>query len=96
MKYDFSTMPDRRGKDAIAWDSIGEPGAPAGPKEGFEAIPMWVADMNFATCPSIQDAIIRRCDKVVYVCPEKEEGAFLTRDRKLVDESGYCISYCNR
>ena len=60
MKYDFSTMPDRRGKDAIAWDSIGEPGAPAGPKEGFEAIPMWVADMNFATCPSIQDAIIRR------------------------------------
>jgi cystathionine beta-lyase len=60
MKYDFSTMPDRRGKDAIAWDSIGEPGAPAGPKDGFEAIPMWVADMNFATCPAIQDAIIRR------------------------------------
>ena len=60
MKYDFTTMPDRRGKDAIAWDSIGEPGAPAAPREGFEAIPMWVADMNFATCPAIQDAIIRR------------------------------------
>ena len=60
MKYDFTTMPDRRGKDAIAWDSIGSPGAPAGPKEGFDAIPMWVADMNFATCPTIQEAIIRR------------------------------------
>ncbi len=60
MKYDFSTMPDRRGKDAIAWDSIGSPDAPAGPKEGFDAIPMWVADMNFATCPTIQEAIIRR------------------------------------
>ena len=60
MKYDFTTMPDRRGKDAIAWDSIGSPDAPAGPKEGFDAIPMWVADMNFATCPTIQEAIIRR------------------------------------
>lgn len=60
MKYDFTTMPDRRGKDAIAWDWIGTPDAPAGPKEGFDPIPMWVADMNFATCPTIQDAIIRR------------------------------------
>ena len=62
MKYDFETMLDRRGKDAMAVDSIGAPDgfAPAGPKEGFDAIPMWVADMNFATCPAIQEAIIRR------------------------------------
>ncbi len=60
MKYDFDLMPDRRGMDAIAIDSIGSPGAPAAPKEGFSAIPMWVADMNFAACPAIQDAIIRR------------------------------------
>jgi len=61
-QYDFSTMPDRRGKDAIAWDFIGMPGTfgPAGPKEGFDAIPMWVADMNFATCPAIQEAVIQR------------------------------------
>ena len=62
MRYDFETMPDRRGKDALAWDDIGKPGAPAGPKEGFDAIPMWVADMNFATCPAIQEAIIRRTE----------------------------------
>ncbi len=60
MKYDFDFMPDRRGMDAIAIDSIGSPGAPAAPKEGFSAIPMWVADMNFAACPAIQDAVIRR------------------------------------
>ena len=60
MKYDFEHMPERRGMDAIAVDSIGKPGAPAGPKEGFDAIPMWVADMNFATCPAIQEAVIRR------------------------------------
>ena len=60
MKYDFEHMPERHGMDAIALDAIGKPGAPAGPKEGFEAIPMWVADMNFATCPAIQEADIRR------------------------------------
>ena len=60
MKYDFETMLQRRGKDSIAVDSIGTPGCPAAPKEGFEAIPMWVADMNFATCPAITDAMIKR------------------------------------
>ncbi len=62
MKYDFETLLERHGMDAIAVDAIGIPGdfAPAGPKEGFDAIPMWVADMNFATCPSIQEAVIRR------------------------------------
>ena len=61
MKYDFETMPDRHGMDAIAVDAIGVPGrGPAGPKPGFDAIPMWVADMNFATCPAIQEAVIQR------------------------------------
>ena len=60
MKYDFETLPDRRGMDAIALDAIGSPGAPAGPKEGFDPIPMWVADMNFMACPAIQEAGIRR------------------------------------
>lgn len=64
MKYDFTTIMDRRGRDAIAVDSIGSKGgwssAPTAPKEGFTAIPMWVADMNFATVPTIQEAIIDR------------------------------------
>ncbi len=66
MKYDFEHMPERRGMDAIAVDAIGKPGAPAGPKEGFEAIPMWVADMNFATCPAIQEAVIRRAQQPAF------------------------------
>ena len=60
MRFDFETLPERRGIDSIAWDWIGTPDAPAGPKEGFDPIPMWVADMNFICCPSIQEAIIRR------------------------------------
>lgn len=60
MKYDFTTILDRRGKDAIAVENIGIGGAPGAPKDGFDAIPMWVADMNFATVPTVQEAIIER------------------------------------
>ncbi|MBK5200273.1 MAG: aminotransferase class I/II-fold pyridoxal phosphate-dependent enzyme [Spirochaetaceae bacterium] len=62
MKYDFTTIMERKGKDAIAVDLIGKfPGfAPSKPKEGFDVLPMWVADMNFATAPSIQEAMIER------------------------------------
>ncbi len=62
MKYDFTSIIDRRGKDAIAVDDVGKmPGfAPDGPKEDFDLIPMWIADMNFPVCPTIQDAVIER------------------------------------
>lgn len=61
MTYDFTTIMDRRGKDALAVDALGKlPGMPGAPKDGFDAIPMWVADMNFPTVPTIQEAIIRR------------------------------------
>ena len=56
MKYDFTTIMDRHGMDAIAVDGLSEDGqgSPAKPKEGFDIIPMWVADMNFATVPTVQ------------------------------------------
>lgn len=62
MKFEFDKMLQRHGKDAIAVDGLGTvPGmSPDKPKEGFDVIPMWVADMNFATAPSIQEAIIER------------------------------------
>ena len=62
MKFDFTSLMDRHGKDAIAVDGLGTwPGfAPEKPEEGFDVIPMWVADMNFPTAPCIQDAIIER------------------------------------
>jgi len=62
MKYDFTSIMDRRGKDAIAVDGLGTlPGfAPDLPKDGYDTIPMWVADMNFPTVPSICEAIVER------------------------------------
>lgn len=60
MKYDFTTIMDRTGRDSIAVDVIPFEGAAV--KEGFSKIPMWVADMNFATVPTVQEAIIRRTE----------------------------------
>lgn len=62
MKYDFTSIMDRHGKDAIAIDGVGQkPGfAPDAPKEGFDVIPMWVADMNFPTVPTIPEEITKR------------------------------------
>ena len=58
MKYDFDSIIDRNGKDAIAVDIIPFDGAQV--KPGFSKIPMWVADMNFATVPTIQEEVIKR------------------------------------
>lgn len=62
--YDFETLLERHGHDAIAVDCIGDPDmagfSPAAPKEGFDAIPMWVADMNFPTAKSVTEAVIAR------------------------------------
>lgn len=68
MTYDFTSIMDRHGKDSIAVDALGEmPGmAPEPPKEGFDAIPMWVADMNFPTVPTIPEAIIERAKHPAY------------------------------
>ncbi|MCH4207207.1 MAG: aminotransferase class I/II-fold pyridoxal phosphate-dependent enzyme [Solobacterium sp.] len=61
-KYDFTSIMDRHGKDSIAVDN-----APGGEtKEGFDRIPMWVADMNFPTCPTITEAIAKRIQHPAY------------------------------
>ena len=63
MKFECTTMLDRTGMDALAVDALGtgDPSfVPMAPEDGFDAIPMWVADMNFPTCPSITKAIADR------------------------------------
>ena len=64
MTYDFTTVMDRRGRDALAVDVIPFPDAKV--DEGFDVIPMWIADMNFATVPTIQEHIIERVNHPAY------------------------------
>ena len=61
MKYDFTSILDRHGKDAVAIDAVGAPdGMYPAPREGFDVIPMWVADMNFPVVPTIQEEMVKR------------------------------------
>ena len=75
MKYDFTSILDRQGKDAIAVEMVGVPGGPyPAPREGFDVIPMWVADMNFPVVPTIQEAMIERAKHPTfgYFLPRQE------------------------
>ena len=60
MKYDFTTVLDRHGKDSLAFDKI--PFAGVKPDEGFDTIPMWIADMSFVAAPPAMEAILRRME----------------------------------
>ena len=62
MTYDFTTIMDRKGKDALAVDALGRGWTPDAPREGFDPIPMWVADMNFPTVPTVCEAIRTRIE----------------------------------
>ena len=68
MDFDFTTIMDRHGRDAIAVDGLGSENgfSPDPPREGFDVIPMWIADMNFPTVPTIPEAIIERAGHPAY------------------------------
>lgn len=66
--FNFTDVIDRMGHDSIAADAAGAiSGGSLGPvdavvREGFDAIPMWVADMGFATAPSVLRAVRERLE----------------------------------
>lgn len=59
MKYNFDEIIDRRGTGALKWDALQERyGDP-------NLLPLWVADMDFATPPFILNALRERLDHPV-------------------------------
>ena len=83
MEFDFTSILERSGKDAIAVDGVGRMDgfAPTAPKEGFDVIPMWVADMNFPTAPSICEAVRERLEHPAfgYFSPREEYFSAICR-----------------
>ena len=71
MKYDFTSILDRTGRDALAVDVIPFPDAVV--QDGFDKIPMWVADMNFPTLPAIQKKIMERVEHPAFGYYEPSE-----------------------
>jgi len=56
MPFDFDEIIDRRGTAAVKWDKYAEP----------DVIPMWVADMDFRSPPSVVDAVRQRVEHGVF------------------------------
>lgn len=103
MKYDFTSIIDRSGKDALAIDAVGKMPdfAPCAPREGFDIIPMWVADMNFPTVPTIPEAIIARTQHPAfgYYQPTEKYYTSIIRWQEqrnhVTDLTATCIGYEN-
>ncbi len=60
MEYNFDEVIERRGTESSKWDNVG---ARVG---NAAALPMWVADMDFACPQPVVDAVIRRAQHPVY------------------------------
>ena len=103
MKYDFTTILDRRGWDAMAVDALGSISgfAPSKPKEGFAPIPMWVADMNFTALPAIPQALSARALHPAYGYFQPPDAYFDAIIQWQADRNGVtgltreCIGYEN-
>ena len=75
MKYDFTSIIDRHGMDALAVDFEDSDLGPRQPtREGFDLIPMWVADMNFPTVPTVMERMAQRLKHPLfgYFSPRQE------------------------
>ena len=65
MTYNFDELIERRGTGCVKWDSV--PVTPStGGGQGEALIPLWVADMDFAVAPAIQEAVRRRAEHPIY------------------------------
>ncbi len=59
MTYDFDKPVDRSGTHAMKWEALDTMFGSA------DLIPLWIADMDFAICPEINEALTRRCSHPV-------------------------------
>ncbi|WP_277041881.1 MalY/PatB family protein [Turicimonas muris] len=67
--FDFETWVDRCGHDSMSADRLKNDlwQLPVGnPKPGFDPIPLWLADMNFATAPCVIEVIKKRLDHPIF------------------------------
>ena len=82
----------------MAVDAIGNMSgfAPEGPEDGFDVIPMWVADMNFPVCPAITGAINERVSHPAfgYFSPRREYFDSIIRWQKTRHGVGGLTSEC--
>lgn len=64
---DFDQLIERRGTHCVKWDAEVPRQTGGQPQSGTgDMIPLWVADMDFAVAPAIQEAVRRRAEHPVF------------------------------
>ena len=64
----FDELIDRRQSSSRKWDGYKDAGIPG------DALPLWVADMDFKTLDEVTEALVSRAESGVYGYPFFEEG----------------------
>jgi len=59
MKYDFDTVIERRNTNSIKYDPLSR-------RKPEDVLPLWVADMDFAVPPCVQDALTSRAQHGIF------------------------------
>ena len=101
MKYDFTTIMDRGGRNTMAVDGYGMMTQGIEIPEGVDIIPMWVADMSFATVPTVPQQIIERVNHPEYgyfITPDEYYNSIIEWHEKRNGVTGLtreCIEYEN-
>lgn len=70
MKYDFNRIIDRKGTSAVKVEGLQENWGRT------DLLPLWVADMDFATAPFVTEAIQKRCENGILGYTSKPESYF--------------------
>ena len=65
MKYNFDQVIDRRGTNCVKWDEEPPVSSHLAPRTS-NLVSMWIADMDFAVCPAIIDALKKRLEHPVF------------------------------
>jgi len=69
MVYNFDEVIDRRNTQSQKWDNMGRLG-------NADALPMWIADMDFPCPKPVIDAVIARAKHPVYAYPKVDDSFY--------------------
>lgn len=83
MNSQFDEVIDRRGTGSLKYDFAAERGKPA------DVLPLWVADMDFRTCPAVTEALEKSIGLGIFGYSESKEGYFEALRRWYLDHFGW-------
>ena len=79
--FDFDRVIDRRGGDSLKWNKYA----------GRDVLPLWVADMDFASPPAIVEALHARVGQACYGYPEPSPALHAAELGNLQREYGWQV-----